>query len=147
MTRRGKYYIGMDTGKNTALARWNVDTQELESVRTFTFWEAYEALRLWFKIKEHRLNTIMVIEDCTKNKTTFGRDNMNRAILDKKAQCVGMVKRDTKLWIEFCINNDLDYQLVRPYVKKSHKGIVQNYWDGKMNEHEIDAAFLVVGKQ
>ena len=142
------YYIGVDPGTNTAIALWDSRDNKLEYVNTYKFWEAISALELWFKDEERRKDTLVVIEDCIRNKPTFGRENpnMNRASLDRKAQNVGMVKRDTKLLLEYCQYNGLDYLGIVPRKSKKTKKWVQQFCTKVLNEHEIDAAHLVIGR-
>ncbi|EMO43825.1 hypothetical protein [Leptospira santarosai] len=132
--------IGIDPGVETGLAVWNKDTQRLTQVATYSALEAQEEVKSY---NSWGVPICLIIEDARK-RTWFGKNS------EKKRQGAGSVKRDCKLWVEFCELNKIPYRLVHPQRGKTkHKAAefrTLTGWTGRTSEHSRDAAMLVVGR-
>lgn len=133
--------IGIDPGVNTGFAVWNVHTQKLQELEQFKIHDALERV-LFYISKGYRVK--IRLEDARKR---GGSHNIGKNIA--KMQGAGSVKRDSKIWEDFCIAKNLPYDKVRPIdnaTKLDADQFKRTYnWPHKTNEHTRDAAMLVIG--
>lgn len=136
-----RYYIGIDTGVNTGYSVWDSEKKQLLAVETISITRALERVMAMFN--EYGSGMLVCVEDARKRKW-FG--NAGR----EQLQGAGSIKRDAKIWDDFCFENGIRYEMVAPennttkltgaYFNKLTK------WVGRTTEHSRDAAMLVYGK-
>lgn len=135
-----KILIGIDTGVNTgfAVAEDKGNGGELQKVTSISITQAMQQVNEL--IAQHGKEVVqLIIEDARQRKWfTGGRE---------KAQGVGSVKRDAKIWEDWCTENQINYRMIHPknnstkYKADTFKKITG--WTGRTNEHARDAAMLV----
>ncbi len=128
--------IGIDPGVKTGIAVWDTDTSEFAQIKTCGILEAMETVNDWRAVSE----AILIIEDARKRKW-FGNNS------SAKRMGAGSIKRDCKIWQEYC-----DYHNLQCYFKPPSKGMtkwdsdkfkVVTGWQRRTSEHARDAALLV----
>lgn len=135
-------YIGIDAGVNTGVAVWDDKQKKLLSVESMQLHQALEKV-----LNLHLTGKICVIIEDARLRTWFGED------FYKSKRClqgVGSVKRDCKVWEEFCTDKKIEYYMQHPrhnVTKMSAEAfqIVTGY-KGRTNEHGRDAAMLVFNR-
>lgn len=144
-------YIGIDGGKQTGVAIWGGEPKQL-LVRTVTFWGCVDLVRAVLDFKEipnlglKVVGLTIVIEDVTKNKPTFRRRGQREGVIDRMAQNVGSVKRETELLIERFEQWGLTVKRVPPSKKLSAATFKRwTGYTGRTSQHARDAAMLVWG--
>lgn len=136
---KNKILIGIDAGVKTGFALSLNGT--LKQAKTLSIIEAMEEVRQIVK-KTQEYEITVFIEDARKRKwVTGGRE---------KLQGVGSVKRDCKIWEEFCIHHDVDFELVAPKNNRT-KLSDQTFkrmtgWTQRTSEHARDAVMLIWGE-
>jgi hypothetical protein len=133
------YLIGIDPGKNTGLAVWNIAQKRLEIVHTCGIIEAmglvYDFLALGHKVK-------LRVEDA-RLRTWFGETGR------EKLQGAGSIKRDCSIWEEFCKFHSIKFDPVKPAAGATkwtdHYFKRVTGWKGRTSEHSRDAVCLVFG--
>ena len=138
-----KYLIGIDPGVTTGFCLYNKTKAKIEIVTSYSIIVAMEVVKEAHK-KYGPDNIELVIEDARK-KHWFGTGKEVSA----RAQGAGSVKRDTKVWIEFCDTFNVKYKLVEPpkdltKIKAERFKKLTGY-KGRTNGHGRDAAMLVWG--
>lgn len=135
-------YIGIDTGVHTGFAIWHSDTKYLAEVSTMTITQAMERVRMIADIRGKE-NIRLFIEDARQRKW-FG--NAGR----EKLQGAGSVKRDSRIWEDWCREQGLQYRMVAPKNNRTKLSAAQfrafTKWQGATSEHARDAALLVFGR-
>ncbi|WP_316619851.1 hypothetical protein [Psychrobacter sp. ANT_WB68] len=67
-----------------------------------------------------------------------------------RLQGAGSVKRDAKIWEDWCKEHDYEVVFVKPMgkgLKKSAEDFKRiTKWEGRTNEHSRDAAMIVFGR-
>ena len=129
--------IGIDTGVNTGIAVWQ--DGKLQSVESMTI---TKAMRYILTCHPHKY-TKLYIEDARLWVGFHGKTKQSEA----KRQGAGSVKRDAKIWEDWC--KEHDYEVV--FVKPKGKGLKQSAedfkritgWQGRTNGHARDAAMIV----
>ena len=91
-----KNLIGIDCGKKTGVAVWDVNAQRFSVIKTVDFWSAFEWIVNEFSVKK----TGIFVEDPAQNKPVWRRATMKNHEFQKKCQHVGGVKRESLLLIE-----------------------------------------------
>lgn len=136
MSLRYKYIVGIDTGVSTGFAIYDCEARKIIAVETLMIHEAL------FKVEALPPSHIKLrIEDARLRKWVKGGR--------EKLQGVGSVKRDAKIWEEFCIDKGIAYELVAP--KNNKTKVPQEYfekltgWHKKCSNHARDAVFLCIG--
>ncbi|TGK36185.1 hypothetical protein EHQ12_04185 [Leptospira gomenensis] len=135
-----KILIGIDPGVNTGFAAYSRESRKLVHVATYGVLKAQdEVLAYWEKDK----SLCLLIEDARKRKW-FG-DNAGA-----KRMGAGSVKRDCKLWEEFCNKNGIPFRLVHPKKggtkNKPAEFQILTGWTGRTSSHARDAAMIVYGR-
>lgn len=134
-----KYAIGIDPGKRTGFAVWDIEEKQFKVISTYEIVEAMEAVRTL----HHDGYPIQVrFEDCRK-RTWFGRAGRERL------KGVGSVERDCSIWQEFCELHNIDYLMIHPAstITKMPADKFRRYtkYMGRTSEHSRDAGLLVFG--
>lgn len=134
--------IGIDTGVHTGFAVWHSDTKYLAEVSTMTITQAMERVRMIADIRG-KDNIRLFIEDARQRKW-FG--NAGR----EKLQGAGSVKRDSRIWEDWCREQGFQYRMVAPKNNRTKLTASQfkvlTKWTGATSEHARDAALLVFGR-
>lgn len=135
-----KILIGIDTGVHTgfAVAIDRGNGGELEQVTCLTITQAMHQVNEL--IIQHGKGSLQLIIEDARQRTWFtgGRE---------KAQGVGSVKRDARIWEDWCNENQINFKMIHPknnstkYKADTFKKITG--WTGRTNEHARDAAMLV----
>ena len=132
--------IGIDTGVNTGIAVWQ--DGELQSVESMTI---TKAMRKILTLYPHKY-TKLYIEDARKWIGFNGKTKATQARL----QGAGSVKRDAKIWEDWCKEHDYEVVFVKPMGKGLKKSAEEfkriTKWQGRTNEHSRDAAMIVFGR-
>ena len=132
--------IWIDTGVNTGIAVW--ESGMFKAVRSMTITQAMAF------ISGHcpPQTTKLYIEDARK----WIGFNGKTAATQARLQGAGSVKRDAKIWEDWCIENGYEVVFVKPMgkgLKKSAEDFKRiTKWTGRTNEHARDAAMIVYGR-
>lgn len=140
--------IGVDPGKNTGFAVWDCEAQEFIELMTYTFWEAYsEGLGWKARAEMDSRKLIIYVEDPQGNKPTFGRNKLGKKQLDRKAQNVGMNKKEAQLLVSGWRRAGIAVKTIVPKSSKWSAQMFKNLsgWPHQTNEHQRDAAKMVIG--
>jgi hypothetical protein len=143
-----QYYIGIDCGTKTGMCVYDAETKKImrlvsgniiEMIYDFQLhvgtWEiGYDELK--FRIEDARLRTWIPYQK--NEKAERGR-----------REGAGYVKAHAAIWEDFCKYFCISYELVAPKNNKTkvtphYFKILTNYQQST-NEHERDAAMLVIG--
>ena len=134
--------IGIDTGVHTGFAVWHSDTKYLAEVSTLTITQAMERVKMIADIRG-KDNIRLFIEDARQRKW-FGNAGRERL------QGAGSVKRDSRIWEDWCREQGLQYRMVAPKNNRTKLTASQfkllTKWTGATSEHARDAALLVFGR-
>ena len=91
-------------------------------------------------------NNQALIEDARKWIGFNGKTKATQARL----QGAGSVKRDAKIWEDWCKEHDYEVVFVKPMGKGLKKSAEEfkriTKWEGRTNEHSRDAAMIVFGR-
>ncbi|TGN00396.1 hypothetical protein EHR03_13040 [Leptospira mayottensis] len=132
--------IGIDPGTKTGFAVWDREVRELIHVATYSLLKAQDEVKAYFKKGK---SLCLIIEDARKRKW-FGNN------AEAKRQGAGSVKRDCKIWQEFCEQEGIYYRLVHPQRGATKLKAVEfqalTGWTKRTTEHARDAAMLVAGR-
>ena len=133
--------IGIDTGVNTGVAVWQ--DGELLAVESMTI---TQAMRFIQDFDNKRGIVKLYIEDARKWIGFHGKTKATQARL----QGAGSVKRDAKIWEDWCKENGYEVVFVKPMGKGLKKSADEfkriTGWQGRTNEHARDAAMIVYGR-
>lgn len=132
--------IGIDTGVSTGIAVWQ--DGKLQSVESMTI---TKAMRYILACHSHKY-TKLYIEDA---RQWIGFNGKTKST-DARLQGAGSVKRDAKIWEDWCKEHDYEVVFVKPMgkgLKKSAEDFKRiTKWEGRTNEHSRDAAMIVFGR-
>lgn len=135
-------YIGIDTGVHTGFAVWHSDTKYLAEVSTMTITQAMERVKMIADIRG-KDNIRLFIEDARQRKW-FGHSGR------EKLQGAGSVKRDSRIWEDWCKEQGLQYRMIAPSCNRTKLSEDQfkfiTRWHGQSSVHGRDAAMLVFGR-
>lgn len=133
--------IGIDTGVNTGVAVWK--DGELLAVESMTITQAMKFIQ---DFDNKRGIVKLYIEDARKWIGFHGKTKATQARL----QGAGSVKRDAKIWEDWCKENGYEVVFVKPMGKGLKKSADEfkriTGWQGRTNEHARDAAMIVYGR-
>ena len=134
-----KIIAGIDPGVKTGLAIWNCGDQKFMHIMTVGIIRAIDNLEMLFLNKcLHEIR----FEDA-RLRTWFG--NTGR----EKLQGAGSIKRDCSIWQEFCEQNKIPFQAIKPAAGNT-KWNAEYFkritgWKERTSQHSRDAAALVFG--
>ena len=136
-------HIGIDPGVKTGFAVWDSEKQMFLEISTCTITEAMNRVIIHRNMSLTSGKDIMLhIEDARLRKW-YG--NSGR----EKLQGAGSVKRDSKIWDDFCKENEIEYRMVAP--KNNRTKVSKEYftkitgWTKPTTDHARDAAMMVFG--
>lgn len=137
-----KVKVGIDCGVKTGFAI--AINGVLTRVETLTITKAMDAIK---ELHSQYPEMIVRIEDARK-RTWFGSADARQARSGAGVrEGVGSVKRDCSIWEQFCIEQDIKFDLVHPAanVTKTKDAYFKKMtgWTGRTSEHSRDAAMLV----
>ena len=131
--------IGIDTGVNTGLGVWDKERRAIVEIATLSITKAMDRVREYASEGDIKL----FIEDA-RLRSWFG--NSGR----EKLQGAGSVKRDAKIWEDFCNEQAIPFELVAPRNNATKMSRAQfeivTGWEQKTTEHSRDAMLLVFGR-
>jgi len=135
----GEIIAGIDPGVQTGLALWMPAINNFIDIKTVGIVEAQfllSGLRRHGKLSEIRFEDARL-------RTWFG--NTGR----EKLQGAGSIKRDCSIWQEFCEQNKIPFQAIKPAAGNT-KWNAEYFkritgWKGRTSQHSRDAAALVFG--
>lgn len=131
--------IGIDPGVRTGVAIKTLSGKWL-AMRTKSLLEAQILVLEYAKKPDYSDGIFLVFEDARKRKR-FGSTGRERL------QGAGSVKRDSKIWEEFCQLHRINYAGMMPPKKITDKKFFNKItgWTGSTSQHARDAAMLIDG--
>ena len=134
-----KVKIGIDTGISTGVAVSINGVLERVECMTIT-----QAMNLVCKYPKEK--TTLYIEDARLWIGFHGKTKKS----DKRLQGAGSVKRDARVWEDWCAENGYSAYFIKPMGKGLKKSADEfkriTGWQGRTNEHARDAALIVFGR-
>ena len=136
------WYIGIDPGVTTGYAIFNSKKNEFLCVTSAKILEAMIDIQERFQNDINGHSHLIRIEDARKRGNSGARSAA-------KAQGAGSVKRDSKIWEEWCEMYGYNYELIAPQSnmtkldQQTFKRITG--WEKRTNSHGRDAGILVYG--
>lgn len=140
-----RFVIGIDPGVKTGIAVWDCDRRSFHSIACCSIIHAQNFIKNFF---DHVSRDIIIrIEDARKRKW-FGKMDKEQAKYGAAVrEGAGSVKRDCQIWEEFCLHQNIDFELVAPKDNKTKLDAklfaAYTGWKERTNEHSRDAAMLV----
>jgi len=134
-----RYVIGIDPGKETGYAVYDLVKGELVGLLTLTFWEAYARV-LTMELDEIR--AIMI--EAPKNKHVFHAPGANAKANQRIGVHVGSVLREAELLADGLEAWGIPVKRLEPVGKKDAAAFKKAFpnWKGRTNQHQRDAAFM-----
>lgn len=134
--------VGIDCGVKTGFAV--AEDGVLTRVETLTITKAMDEIKT---LRSLYPDLVVRIEDA-RLRTWFGSADARQAKSGAGVrEGVGSVKRDCSIWEQFCIEQDIKFDLVHPAanVTKTKDTYFKRMtgWAGRTSEHSRDAAMLV----
>ena len=138
------FLIGIDPGTKTGVCLYHKLNRTILECKTMNIILAMQHIKINIIDRYNPDTLLFVLEDARKKKW-FGTGKE----VAVRAQGAGSVKRDTKIWIEFFEENNVDYKLVEP-PKDLTKMPEDRFkrltgYNHRTSEHARDAAMLVWG--
>lgn len=131
-----RFYIGIDTGKNTGFAIWDKSEKKFLEISSVLIHQAFEKI-----LSFDKSDCFIRVEDARKRKW-FGSD------AKLKQQGAGSIKRDATIWEDFLTDKGYDFEMVAPQNNKtkltSETFKAMTKWDKSTNNHARDAAMMVL---
>lgn len=132
------FVVGIDPGVNTGYAVYHINSKRLLTVKSLKIHEAFEYLLDLNSL--NRLKIVRVEDARLRTFFTGGKE---------KAQGVGSIKRDCKIWEDFLTDKGIQFEMIHPKTQRTKvkadtfKNITG--WINPTNEHSRDAGMLVFG--
>jgi len=156
-----KFFLGIDPGRNTGIAIYQVSKKRLVKLMLLDFWGTIKLLDTFEKVIKEELakETVLpgeldfetdleiVIEDPQLNEPAFVRPGTTERMMRKIAQDVGRNKENAFLFMEYMNKRRIRFRQVQPKTRKWDAEEMKKFtgWQGSSNEHNRDAAKLVFG--
>lgn len=134
--------IGIDPGKETGFAVYDLEEKRLAVMETVNFWTAY-SWALYYN--EHFTVKCVVIEVPT-SKHVFHKPGPNAAANQRMGVHVGSVIRESELMANGLELHGLNVKRVEPVGKRDAAAFKKAFpeWTGRSNQHCRDAAFMTL---
>lgn len=135
--RPRRLYVGIDPGKQTGVAVWDVEARRLTYIATMGIIQAQATI-----LNLSRAHNVGIwIEDA--------RMLRKSTAAPARQLGAGSVRRDCGIWEEFCLLHKLPYRRLRPAGGKlsAEEFRTRTGWRGHTNEHGRDAAMLVFNRR
>ena len=138
-------YIGIDTGVNTGFAIWDSKSKELLEVSTLML---HQAMLRIYDLQQQGTPMKVIFEDPRQRKWIPREQSLSEQL--GRRQGAGSVKRDAKVWQEFCSDLHIPYAMIKP-AKGMTKWSADYFkkitgWTKRTSSHGRDAACLVLGR-
>ncbi len=138
-------YIGIDPGVHTGYAVWDSEDRKFIAIKTVKLYEAI--LSVWQLHKEGK--RLKVVFEDARQRTWIPREKDNSQYRGRLIGS-GSIKRDSKIWEEFCEGCTIPYMMIKPSagMTKWSEEYFRNLtdWQGRTSYHARDAAALVFGR-
>lgn len=142
MADRKRYIavVGIDTGTHTGYAVWKPLEHCFTELSTL---KIHVAMRNVLNLKQLYGDKLLVRFEDARQRKWFGDSGR------EKLQGAGSVKRDSKIWEDFLMDNEIDFEMVKPKARmtklnaKTFRAL--SYYSGQTSEHSRDAGMLVLG--
>lgn len=138
LTKKYKYYIGIDCGVATGITVWSKYDANIRHIATVKIHEAMEAVKFWHEA--YKDEVLVRVEDARKRKW-FGKAGR------EQLQGAGSIKRDAKIWEDFLDDLKVDYEMVAPKNNKTKLSSEDfkrlTKYQKATSEHARDSAMLV----
>lgn len=135
-------YIGIDTGVHTGFAVWHSDTKYLAEVGNMTITQAMARVKMISDI--HGKDSVRLFIEDARQRKWFGSAGR------EKLQGAGSVKRDSRIWEDWCREQGLQCRMIAPKNNRTKLTAAQfkliTKWQRTTSEHARDAALLVFGR-
>ncbi|WP_406042722.1 hypothetical protein [Succinimonas sp.] len=139
------YLIGIDPGKHTGIAIWNIKSQQFFQITTLPIHKALEYVKTFAWDGDARV---------------YFEDARQRKWLPKDATSseyrghlmgAGSVKRDSVIWQDALTDWGIPFEMVPPHAGAT-KWTAETFaavtgWKGRTSNHARDAALLVFGRK
>lgn len=142
------FVLGIDAGKHTGLAVWRRSAKAIVALETLTFWDAYDYVRENYPPDAAEI----VIEVPNSKRPMYAASDKLAAGRARVGQLmaarIGSVRREAELLAERFEYHFYTVKRVPPVNAKkwTHEEFVRvTKWPGRSNEHQRDAARLIVG--
>lgn len=150
MKVKPRYIIGVDPGVHTGIAVYDRESNRLDLLRTCTAERATETVSNLVDVYTGfgGQPVLVKVENPSFNLPVFNQgERLNDRALLKKAQNVGMNKRDATILINQLAAAGVDVEGIRPSRKKWSTDFFRSVtgWQGRTNQHERDAARVCWG--
>ena len=140
MDRKYKFIIGIDTGKHTGVAVYDVADKKMIVATTLKIHEAFVLIDEYYY--EFGNDIFVRFEDARQRKW-FGLSDR------EKLQGAGSVKRDSAIWQDFLTDKGIAFEAVPPKNNKTKLSEIAfrqiTGYHEKTSEHGRDAAMLCFG--
>lgn len=136
------YSIGIDPGKQTGFAVYNIQFDRFDRIETLTFWSAFGQVLMY----DPRLVSRVVIE-LPDSKHVWHKDASTTKAIQRQAVNVGGVLREAELFAEGIRNAGYKVLTTNPRGKTDSRIFEKiTGWTGRTNQHERDAGLLCFGR-
>lgn len=129
--------IGIDTGVNTGVSCYSIQSEMLVFVDCM---KIHEAMRYVYLVNKSSEGSVFVRAEDSRKRKWFGNSGKERL------KGAGSVCRDAKIWEDFLTDFKIPFEMVAPKdnVTKLNAATFKKVtgWKGKTNEHGRDAAML-----
>lgn len=140
-----RFLIGIDTGVNTGICIYDRSTKKITLLASSMIHRCLSSVIDYHTRFPEKI--FLRIEDARLRKW-IPRQATERAERGRR-EGAGSVKRDAKIWEDFCKDCGIDFELVAPKDNKTKMTAdffrKMTGWAEQTNEHERDAAALVYG--
>lgn len=144
----GRWMVGIDSGVHTGYAIWDREERKFLCIQTMSITQAIFRINdFWSMQITRREGLFLRIEDARLRKHIPWKatEKGERG----RREGAGSVKRDAKIWEDFCIEKGIPYEMVAPKDNVTKLSITEfgalTKYLGKTSEHARDAAMLVCG--
>lgn len=140
-------YIGIDCGDHTGFAVWDSEAYAFTRIETLKIWQA---LAEAYKINTAHNGKVKIVFEDARQRKWIPRET-SESDYRGKLMGAGSVKRDSKIWEEFCNDNHIPFEAEPPkpgltkWNAKYWADVIG--WKGRTSEHARDAALLVWGRK
>ena len=137
-----RWVIGIDPGKNTGFAVYDIERGELRELTTVDFWTVYHKV-----LNTYSSTTAAIYIEVPKTKHVFQKKATGDSQMQRQAVNIGSVIREAELLAEGLERVGYTVTRKHPQGKVSAERF-ESYtgWTGRSNEHTRDAAMLCYGR-
>lgn len=136
------YSIGIDPGKHTGFAVYDLRTERFARLETLDFWSAFGAVMLY---QPEMLSRVVIELPDTKH--IWHKDAATRSAMQRQAVNVGSVLREAELLSMGLRKAGYPVENANPRGKVDEKKFKMiTGWTGRSNQHCRDAGLLCYGR-